>query len=90
MTYYKRKQSQLKGLAVDSMQMRAAVNLVIAVKDGKTPDSKSLNVLADAFLDVFGGQDPKEIFGKPIGLVPGPGRRRDYGPWEWHLRSRPR
>jgi hypothetical protein len=59
--------------------MRAAVNLVIAVKDGKVPDNESLNVLADAFLDVFGGRNPKALFGSSIGLVHGRGRRPDYG-----------
>ena len=79
MTYYRRNQSQLKGVDIDSTQMRAAVNLVIAVKDGKQPDIESLNVLADAFLEVFGGKNPKALFGSSIGLVHGPGRRPDYG-----------
>ena len=79
MTHYRRNQSQLKGVDIDSTQMRAAVNLVIAVKDGKQPDIESLNVLADAFLEVFGGKNPKALFGRSIGLVHGPGRRPDYG-----------
>ncbi len=79
MTRYRRNQSQLKGVVIDSAQMRAAVNLVIAVKDGKIPDNESLNVLADAFLDVFGGKNPKALFGSSIGLVHGRGRRPDYG-----------
>ncbi len=79
MTRYRRNQSQLKGVVIDSAQMRAAVNLVIAVKDGKIPDDESLNVLADAFLEVIGGKNPKALFGSSIGLIHGPGRRPDYG-----------
>lgn len=79
MTRYRRNQSQLKGVAIDSAQMRAAVNLVIAVKDGKIPDRESLNVLADAFLEIIGGKNPKDLFGSSIGLVHGTGRRPDYG-----------
>lgn len=79
MTQYRRNQSQLKGFTIDSNQMRAAVNLVIAVKDGKVPDNESLNVLADAFLEVFRGTNPKVLFGSSIGLVQGLGRRPDYG-----------
>jgi hypothetical protein len=59
--------------------MRAAVNLVISVKDGHSPDMHSLNILADAMLSVFGGKNPKEIFGGTLGLVPTTGRQADYG-----------
>lgn len=76
---YTRDQRNFKPLAVDTPQMRAAVNLVITVKGGKTPDSASLNVLADAFLKVFGGKNPKDIFGGTLGLVPTPGAQSDYG-----------
>ncbi len=76
---YRRNQSVFKPLAVDTPQMRAAVNLVISVQDGQTPDTNSLNVLADALLAVFGGKNPKDIFGGTLGLVPTPGRQADYG-----------
>lgn len=76
---YRRNQSLVKGLAVDTPQMRAAVNLVIAVKDGLTPDTESLNILADAFLEVFGGKNPKDILGGALGLVPTTGRQAAYG-----------
>lgn len=76
---FRRNQSVFKPLAVDTPQMRAAVNLVISVKDGKIPDTNSLNVLADALLAVFGGKNPKDIFGGTLGLVPTPGRPADYG-----------
>lgn len=76
---FTRSQSRFKPLAVDTPQMRAAVNLVIAVKDGLTPDTESLNIIADAFLKVFGGKNPKDIFGGHLGLVPTQGRQADYG-----------
>lgn len=79
MEKYRRNQSLVKGLAVDTPQMRAAVNLVMAVKDGLAPDTKNLNILADAFLEVFGGKNPKEIFGGTLGLVPTLGRQANYG-----------
>jgi hypothetical protein len=59
--------------------MRAAINLVIAVKDGQLPDSQSLNLLADAFLEIFGGKNPKDILGGTLGLVPTPGGQPHYG-----------
>jgi hypothetical protein len=76
---YYRNQSRFKGLACDTPTMRAAVNLVIAVKDGHQPDTECLNLLADAFLEVFGGKNPKDIFGGTLGLVPTPGGQRHYG-----------
>ena len=76
---YTRSQRQVKGLAVDTPQMRAAANLVIAVKDGKIPDTESLNILADAFLEVFGGKKPKDVLGGTLGLVPTPGMQAGYG-----------
>lgn len=79
MTSYRRNQSLFKPLAVDTPQMRAAVNLVMAVKDGSAPDTASLNIIADAFLEVFGGRNPKDIFGGALGLVPTPGRQAGYG-----------
>lgn len=78
MSYY-RNQSRIKGLACDTPTMRAAVRLVIAVKDGDAPDTDSLNLLADAFLEVFGGQNPKDILGGTLGLVPTPGGQAHYG-----------
>jgi hypothetical protein len=79
MTRYTRNQDRFKPLAVDTPQMRAAINLVIATKDGQVPDMESLNVLADAFLKVFGGVNPQTIFGGTLGLVPTPGGQADYG-----------
>lgn len=79
MTQYTRNQARFKPLAVDTPQMRAAVNIVIAVKDGQVPDAASLDVLADTFLKVFGGVNPKTIFGSTLGLVPTPGGQADYG-----------
>lgn len=79
MTKYIRNQSLLKGGVIDTAQMRAAVNLVIAVKDGDVPNKEDLNVLADAFLEVFGGKNPKLVFGHSLGLVYGPGRNPSYG-----------
>ena len=79
MTSYRRNQSRFKPLAVDTPQMRAAVNLVIAVKDGQQPAMASLNIIADAFLEVFGGKNPKDIFGGALGLVPTHGRQTGYG-----------
>ncbi len=76
---YYRNQSRIKGLACDTPIMRAAVNLVISVKDGKQPDAESLNVLADAFLEVFGGKNPDAILGGKLGLVPRPGGKQHYG-----------
>lgn len=76
---YYRNQSRVKGLACDTPTMRAAVNLVIAVKDGQLPDSQSLNLLANAFLEVFGGKNPKDILGGTLGLVPTPGGQAHYG-----------
>ncbi len=68
-----------KPLSVDTPQMRAAVNLVLAVEGGQTPDSKTLQVLHDAFLDIFGGKHPTAIFGHPLGLVSPKGRPKGYG-----------
>lgn len=79
MTKYIRNQSLLKGGVIDTAQMRAAVNLVIAVQDGEIPRKEDLNVLADAFLEVFGGKNPKLVFGHSIGLVYGPGRNPSFG-----------
>ncbi len=79
MTKYIRNQSLLKGGVIDTAQMRAAVNLVIAVQDGEIPKKEDLNVLADAFLEVFGGKNPKLVFGHSIGLVYGPGRNPSFG-----------
>ena len=79
MTMYRRNQSRFKPLAVDTPQMRAAVNLVMAVETGQQPDAASLEILRAAFLDVFGGKNPREIFGGPLGLVPTPGRQAGYG-----------
>lgn len=79
MKKYIRNQSLLKGGVIDTAQMRAAVNLVIAVKDGGVPNKEDLNVLADAFLEVFGGKNPKLVFGHSIGLVYGPGRNPSFG-----------
>ena len=79
MVQYFRNQSRIKGLKSDTPTMRAAVNLVITVKDGKRPDTQSLNILADAFLEVFGGANPKHILGSTLGLVPTPGSQKHYG-----------
>lgn len=76
---YYRNQSRVKGLSCDTPTMRAAVNLVIAVKDGQQPGQQSLTLLADAFLEVFGGKDPKDILGGSLGLVPTPGGQPHYG-----------
>ena len=84
---YRRNQSLVKGLAIDTPQMRAAVNLVMAVKDGLTPDTESLNILADAFLEVFGGRNPKDILGGTLGLVPTLGRQSSYGFTPAHIVS---
>jgi len=76
---YWRNQSRVKGLASDTPTMRAAANLVIAVKDSQQPDMESLDILADAFLEVFGGVNPKNILGGTLGLVPTPGAQKHYG-----------
>lgn len=76
---YYRNQSRIKPLASDTPTMRAAVNLVIAVKDGQLPTNQDLILLADAFLEVFGGKNPKDIFGGSLGLVPTPGGQPHYG-----------
>jgi hypothetical protein len=76
---YYRNQSRVKGLACDTPTMRAAVNLVISVKDGQLPDNQSLTLLADAFLEAFGGKNPKDILGGSLGLVPTPGGQSHYG-----------
>lgn len=68
-----------KPLAVDTPQMRAAVNLVLAVKKGEAPDADSLKVLSDAFFQIFGGTDPTDLFGAPLGLVHPPHRPKGYG-----------
>lgn len=84
---YRRNQSLVKGLAIDTPQMRAAINLTIAVKDGLNPDKESLNILADAFMKVFGGVNPKDFFGNHLGLVPTLGRQRSYGFTPAHIVS---
>lgn len=84
---YRRNQSLVKGLAIDTPQMRAAINLTIAVKDGLNPDKESLNILADAFMEVFGGVNPKVFFGNHLGLVPTLGRQSSYGFTPAHIVS---
>ncbi len=80
MTTYMRNQARLKVLKNnDTEQMRAAVNLVLAVQNGGAPSQKNLKVLADAFLAIMGGQSPQDVFGHPLGLVPGKGRPADAG-----------
>ncbi|MDI1309396.1 MAG: hypothetical protein PSV17_08170 [Methylotenera sp.] len=68
-----------KPLNVDTPQMRAAINLVQAVDDNKTPDEGSLKVLRDAFYIIFGGTKPQDIFGHPLGLVHPPHKPKGYG-----------
>jgi hypothetical protein len=80
MTTYVRNQSRLKVLKNnDTPQMRAAVNLVLAVQNGGVPSQKNLEVLAEAFLTVMGGQSPQDVFGHPLGLVPCKGRPANAG-----------
>lgn len=68
-----------KPLAVDTPQMRAAVNLVIALENGMQPNEKDLDVLRIAFREIFGGKNPIDIFGYTLGLVHPPNKPKDYG-----------
>ncbi|MEF8768848.1 MAG: hypothetical protein ABTS16_05755 [Candidatus Accumulibacter phosphatis] len=77
MVLYRRKLP--KPLAVDTPQIRAAINLVHAVESGQNPDGETLQVLHDAFREIFGGKHPTEIFGQPLGLVSPKGRPKGYG-----------
>lgn len=77
MTQYRR--SQRKPLALDTPEVRAAVNLVLAVEVGEVPGEDTLRVLRDAFLDLFEGADPVAMFGKPLGFVSRKGRPKHYG-----------
>lgn len=68
-----------KPLALDTPQVRAAINFVHAVKNGQTPDDETLSTLCDAFCEIFGGADPEKMFGARLGLVTPKGRPKDYG-----------
>lgn len=77
MTRYRRKLG--KPLALDTPATRAAVNLVLAVDAGEHPDAETLRVLRDAFLELFGGTPPAEMFGSTCGLALPKGRPADHG-----------
>ena len=72
---YTRTQTRFKVLTNnDTPQMRAAVNLMMAVKSNKQPRAEDLQVLALAVEEVIKGECPIQIFGYPLGLVPPKGR----------------
>ena len=77
MTRYRRKLG--KPLALDTPAVRAAVNLVLAVEAGKQPNADTLRTLHDAFLQLFGGTPPKQLFGSPCGLALPKKRPPDHG-----------
>ena len=76
-TRYRRKLG--KPLALDTLATRAAVNLVLAVDAGEHPDAETLRVLRDAFLELFGGTPPADMFGSTCGLALPKGRPADHG-----------
>ncbi len=77
---YTRNQSRIKLLnSLDNVFTRAAVNLVCAVDESKTPSSNDLNILANGFRLVFGGGDPCKVFGHPLGFVAPVGRPASSG-----------
>lgn len=77
MTRYRRKLG--KPLALDTPAVRAAVNLVRAVEAGEQPNADTLRTLHDAFLQLFGGTPPKQLFGSPCGLALPRKRPPDHG-----------
>lgn len=77
MTRYRRKLG--KPLALDTPAVRAAVNLVLAVEAGEQPNADTLRTLHDAFLQLFGGTPPKQLFGFPCGLALPRKRPPDHG-----------
>lgn len=77
MTRYRRKLG--KPLALDTPAVRAAVNLVLAVEAGKQPNADTLRTLHDAFLELFGGTPPKQLFGSPCGFALPKGKPPDHG-----------
>ncbi len=77
MTRYRRKLD--KPLALDTPAVRAAVNLVLAVEAGEQPNADTLRTLHDAFLQLFGGTPPKQLFGSPCGLALPKKRPPDHG-----------
>lgn len=77
MTRYRRKLG--KPLALDTPAVRAAVNLVLAVEAGEQPNADTLRTLHDAFLQLFGGTPPKQLFGSPCGLALPRKRPPDHG-----------
>ena len=80
MATYTRNQARFKPLTRnDTPQMRAAVNVVLAVEDGVNPSPEDIKVLAEAFKAVFGGQSPKAVFGHPLGLTANVGRPENSG-----------
>ncbi len=80
MKKFTRSQSSLKKwVAIDTIEVRAAANLVSAVSQNQMPDSESLEVLADAFKRVFGSAESDDWLCQSIGLVRAPGRAASYG-----------
>jgi len=75
MLKYTRNQSRVKALtANDTPEIRAAVNFVLAVEEGRLPGT-DYKLLAEAFKEIFAGQHPKEIFGMSLGLISPKGRQ---------------
>lgn len=63
-----------KAAVLDTPQINAAVEIVIAVKEGRSPPQDSMAVLAEAFKDIFAGKkSPNEVFGR------GGGRPQERG-----------
>lgn len=77
MNRYRRKLD--KPLALDTPAVRAAVNLVLAVEAGEQPHADTLRTLHDAFLQLFGGTPPKQLFGSPCGFALPKGRPPEHG-----------
>ncbi len=77
MVRYRRKLH--KAPALDTPQIQAAWELVVAREEGRAPAAHALSVLADAFLEIIDGEHPKNIFGASVGLAVKPGRPCDHG-----------
>lgn len=60
-----------KAAVLDTPQINAAAELVLAVEEGRSPPQDSLAVLTEAFKDIFGGKkSPNGVFGRRGGRPP--------------------
>ena len=53
-----------KNTPLDNEIIRAAVRFAIAINDGQEASPTDQKIIADAFLEIFGGKNDVEVFGK--------------------------